>query len=168
MWWILFQSVKVLNLFLKNPPSKCFSGLPLKRIVKKVLTANVVVAIVLGSNPASSDTVESEGRQIKHCWISYIKKIKSKNSPLKKTIITFRSNLTCMYSDYDLLISYPFVNDGLKLKAVKAVTFLRSPETFTVYFSWSSTDHFRPLQVKRVAHCVFPPKFLCTVPPFER
>jgi hypothetical protein len=38
------------------------------------LTANAVVATVLGSIPASSDTVESEGRQMKQCWISYIKK----------------------------------------------------------------------------------------------
>ncbi len=28
---------------------------------------------VLGSIPASSDTVESEGRQMKQCWIQYIK-----------------------------------------------------------------------------------------------
>jgi hypothetical protein len=33
------------------------------------------VATVLGSIPASSDTVESEGRQIKQCWITYIKNI---------------------------------------------------------------------------------------------
>ncbi len=39
------------------------------------LTVNAVVAIVLGSIPASSDTVESEGRQMKQCRISYIKKI---------------------------------------------------------------------------------------------
>jgi hypothetical protein len=32
------------------------------------LTANAVVAIVLGSIPASSDTVESEGRQMKQCY----------------------------------------------------------------------------------------------------
>jgi hypothetical protein len=31
------------------------------------LTANAVVATVLGSIPASSDTVESKGRQMKHC-----------------------------------------------------------------------------------------------------
>ncbi len=36
------------------------------------LTANAAVATVLGSIPASSDTVESEGRQMKQCWISYI------------------------------------------------------------------------------------------------
>jgi hypothetical protein len=32
------------------------------------LTANAKVATVLGSIPESSDTVESEGRQIKQCW----------------------------------------------------------------------------------------------------
>jgi hypothetical protein len=31
------------------------------------LTANAKVATVLGSIPASSDTVESEGRQMKQC-----------------------------------------------------------------------------------------------------
>jgi hypothetical protein len=31
------------------------------------LTANAVVATVLGSIPASSDTMESEGRQMKQC-----------------------------------------------------------------------------------------------------
>ncbi len=40
-----------------------------------------MVATVLGSIPASSDTVESEGRQMKQCWISYIKKGKPKKSP---------------------------------------------------------------------------------------
>ncbi len=33
----------------------------------KRLTANAEVAEVLGSIPASSDTVESEGRQMKQC-----------------------------------------------------------------------------------------------------
>ncbi len=47
------------------------------------LTVNGVVATVMGSIPASSDTVESEGRQIKQCWISYIKE-NPKNSPFKK------------------------------------------------------------------------------------
>ncbi len=44
----------------------------------KRLTANV--ATVLDSIPASSDTVESEGRQMKQCWIAYIK-IKNKIKP---------------------------------------------------------------------------------------
>jgi hypothetical protein len=33
---------------------------------------------VLGFIPASSDTVETEGRQMKQCWMVYIKKKKSK------------------------------------------------------------------------------------------
>ncbi len=45
------------------------------------LTANAEVATVLGSIPASSDTVESEGRQMKQCWIKYIKN--KKNPPVK-------------------------------------------------------------------------------------
>jgi hypothetical protein len=44
------------------------------------LTANAEVATALGSIPASTDTVESEGRQMKQCWIQYIEK-KSKKSP---------------------------------------------------------------------------------------
>jgi hypothetical protein len=36
------------------------------------LTAHAEVATVLGSIPASSDTVESDTRQMKHCWIQYI------------------------------------------------------------------------------------------------
>jgi len=42
------------------------------------LIANAVVTTVLGSIPASSDTVESEGRQMKQCRISYIKKKNTK------------------------------------------------------------------------------------------
>ncbi len=36
------------------------------------LTANAEVATVPDSILASSDTVESEGRQTKQCWIQYI------------------------------------------------------------------------------------------------
>ncbi len=36
------------------------------------LTANAQVATVLGSIPASSDTLESKGRQMKQCWIKYL------------------------------------------------------------------------------------------------
>ncbi len=48
------------------------------------LTVNAVVAIVLGSIPASADTVESEGRQMKQRWISYIKR--KKKSPFTKKL----------------------------------------------------------------------------------
>ncbi len=46
------------------------------------LAVNAKVATVLGSILASSDTVESEGRQMKQCRITYIKRRK-KNSPFK-------------------------------------------------------------------------------------
>ncbi len=43
------------------------------------LVANSKVATVLGSIP--SDTVESEGRQMKQCWIQYIEKKKNLKNP---------------------------------------------------------------------------------------
>ncbi len=43
-------------------------------LVVERLTVNAEVATVLGSIPASSDTVESEGRQMKQCWKQYIEK----------------------------------------------------------------------------------------------
>jgi hypothetical protein len=46
------------------------------------LIANAKVAIALGSIPASSDTVESEGRQMKQCLIKSFKNF-HKNSPFK-------------------------------------------------------------------------------------
>ncbi len=45
------------------------------------LTAKAPVATVLGSIPASVGTVESEGRQMKQCWILYEQK--EKNPPKK-------------------------------------------------------------------------------------
>ncbi len=43
------------------------------RLLLERQTVNAIVAIVtvLGSVPASSATVESEGRQMKQCWIKY-------------------------------------------------------------------------------------------------
>jgi hypothetical protein len=43
------------------------------RVVREHLTVNAQVATVVGSIPASSDTVESEGRQTKQCWKCYKK-----------------------------------------------------------------------------------------------
>ncbi len=43
-------------------------------MVRSSLMANTEVATVLGLIPASSDTVESEGRQMKQCWIKYMEK----------------------------------------------------------------------------------------------
>jgi hypothetical protein len=45
-------------------------------------------ATVLGSIAASSDTVESEGRQMKQCWIQY-KEEKNLKNPLFKNSTTF-------------------------------------------------------------------------------
>jgi hypothetical protein len=39
------------------------------RVVGACVTTTAKVAKVLGSIPASSDTVESEGRQMQQCWI---------------------------------------------------------------------------------------------------
>jgi hypothetical protein len=57
-----------------NKKNKCMRS---SLVWLKRLTANdEVVATVLGPIPASSDTVESEGRQMTQCWILYIKKSK--------------------------------------------------------------------------------------------
>jgi hypothetical protein len=40
------------------------------------LTDNAKIARVLGSIPASTDTVESKGRQMKQCRIKYLSKTK--------------------------------------------------------------------------------------------
>jgi hypothetical protein len=62
------------------------------------LTANAVVATVLGSIPASSDTVKSKGRQMKQCWILYIKN--PKNSPFKVfSVLTNVSSSWFIYVD---------------------------------------------------------------------
>ncbi len=53
------------------------SGWDLAELLER-LTANAEVATVLGSLPASPDTVEYEGRQMKQCWIKFLhRKIKN-------------------------------------------------------------------------------------------
>ncbi len=52
--------------YVQNPEWDLASG-------QSVQTANAKVATVLGSIPASSDTGDSEGRQMKQCWTKYIK-----------------------------------------------------------------------------------------------
>ncbi len=59
----------------------------------KRLAVNAKVATVLGSIPASFDTVESEGRQMKQCWITSIKRKNQK-----------KSNTTCSYPTISLLL----------------------------------------------------------------
>ncbi len=49
----------------------------------QVVDENAKVATVLDLIPASSDTVESEGRQMKQCWITYIKRKNPKNPPFQ-------------------------------------------------------------------------------------
>jgi hypothetical protein len=43
------------------------AGMRYSREMLERLTANAMVATVLGSIPASSDTVESEGQKMKQC-----------------------------------------------------------------------------------------------------
>jgi hypothetical protein len=57
---LLYGFLKLLNVFF-------FIFLSLQGPCSKRLTANAVVATVLGSIPASYDTVDSEGRQMKQC-----------------------------------------------------------------------------------------------------
>jgi hypothetical protein len=59
------------------------------------MTANAVVArlaTVLCSIPASSDKVESEGRQMKQCWIQYIKKVILHGEPFSNDPISAEWN----------------------------------------------------------------------------
>ncbi len=58
------------------------------------LAVNAKVATVIGSIPASSDTVESEGRQMKQCLITYVKWKSPQISPFKLTNI-----YGCMVAD---------------------------------------------------------------------
>jgi hypothetical protein len=46
-------------------------------LLKKYAASAKVATVLVGSIPASSDTVESEGRQMKQCRIKYIQ-----NAPL--------------------------------------------------------------------------------------
>jgi hypothetical protein len=58
------------------------SGLDLVEWLER-LAVNDKVATVLGSIPAASDTVESEGRQMKQCRVKYVKEKIFLNSPFK-------------------------------------------------------------------------------------
>jgi hypothetical protein len=62
------------------------------------LAANEV-ATVLVSIPASSDTVESEGRQMKQFWIQHRKKKKNPWNPcLKRPLLSARISTWCLCS----------------------------------------------------------------------
>jgi hypothetical protein len=74
-----------------------YSGWDLAEWLER-LTVNVAVATVLGSIPASSDTAESEGRQMKQCWISYITKSKNPSFRLQIWVynISFAWTIFCI------------------------------------------------------------------------
>jgi hypothetical protein len=55
-------------------------------------------ATVLGSIQASSDTVESEGRQMKQCGITYIKIRNKINSPFRISLRLEKNFFSHMYS----------------------------------------------------------------------
>jgi hypothetical protein len=67
----------------------------LERLTAKCRSRHSPVATVLGSIPASSDTVESEGRQMKQYWISYIKN--KKNAKGCKACIGAASRYIVLY-----------------------------------------------------------------------
>ncbi len=67
------------------------------------LAVNVKVATVLGPNPASSDTVESEGRQMKQCWITF--KCRKKSTYFSSQKIYLYTELIAM-----LLKAYKYMN----------------------------------------------------------
>jgi len=69
-------------------PDKCMRS---NRVVRTRPTANAEVATVLGSIPASSDTVKSEGWQMKQCWIEYLqRRHKIQKIPLLKLTRTLQ------------------------------------------------------------------------------
>ncbi len=55
-------------------------------MVVEWLAVDAKVATVLGMISASSDTVESEGRQMKQCCITFIKKIKTLDELISKSL----------------------------------------------------------------------------------
>ncbi len=96
------------------------------------LTANAVVATVLGSIPASSDTVESEGRQMKQCWISYIKKKKNPKNPRFKRLCQYRQCYCNSFSARGL------IEWQLKFWKHKHNHLLQSP--LRLFVTWSNLD----------------------------
>ncbi len=87
------------------------------------LTANAPVATVLGSIPASVGTVESEGRQMKQCWILYEQK--DKKSPPKKILKKNSKNKILLqsrayYSEYKYL-NYIILTKNIFLSEYKII-----------------------------------------------
>ncbi len=107
------------------------------------LTANAVALTVLGSISAFSDTVDSEGWQMKQCWISYIKKEKiQKNPPFKKGA---RTN----YYRFDRICG-----DCLKLRVPKLRA---SPSCAALSNSLKWGNHHEPTRKGGVGLFLFPP-----------
>ncbi len=83
------------------------------------LTANAVVATVLSSTPASSDTVVSEGRQMKQCWVSYIKKEKNPKKPPFRFLVDEQFAAFCLFVR---TLPIDFALLGRKWKYIKSKT----------------------------------------------
>ncbi len=93
----------------KDPWCSCMSGMRSSRVWLKRQADNAKVATVLASILASSDRVESEGRQMKQCLITYIKIKKSKNSPLMflHLFMIKRSWWTFCYAEICFAVAFP-------------------------------------------------------------
>ncbi len=91
------------------------------------LAVHAKVATFLDSISASTDTVESEGQQMKQCWITYIKKKKSIKSPIEFF-------LGILYSMCDIFSAQLFTGTVLYMHA------LCTWQKRTVCFSQNWTD----------------------------
>jgi hypothetical protein len=68
----------------KEEPIKQGDEMRSSRVVRASMAVNAKVATVLGSIPGFFDTVESEGRQMKLCRTTYVKKEKMSSKNEKK------------------------------------------------------------------------------------
>ncbi len=103
--------------------------------------ANAKFATVLGSIPASSDTVESEGRQMKQCWRKYIQR---KNQVLETNqnccIQNGKGFPLCWWEMMEFLISDSVFKNILKLNLKARISWdeLQSLTTMTLVHLLSS------------------------------
>ncbi len=92
------------------------------------LAVNAKVAPVLGSIPVSSDTVESEGRQMKQCWIR-------KNPPL--TTMPKRINKMCFGVMPELHTQFWWKNlTKISPRLVGSANTEHVPKTFNLCSAW--------------------------------
>jgi hypothetical protein len=116
------------------------------------LTANAKVATVLGSIPASSGTVESEGRQMKQCCIKYLKILKS---PRKKRVSN--TSLWCQPTAWSwiLVILVPNTSKCAGKVSVKYfLLFLKNISAVFPFFSchfWTKRPKFWLVNYRRPA-----------------